>query len=76
MLGKNIISDNINAVLISHQWGKDRPPTGQFDQYSPQTPLASATSPTAFNPNSPFFPQYGGPMSPQGMCFRNTLQLQ
>lgn len=44
------------------QWGKDRPPTGQFDGFSPaQAQSAYPQSPAAF------FPQYGqpGPMSPQ-----------
>lgn len=45
------------------QWGKDRPPTGQFDGYQGQ----QAGGP-GFNA-APYFPQYGvpgGPMSPQG----------
>jgi hypothetical protein len=50
------------------QWGKDRPPTGQFDGFSP----ASAQAPgSGYPPSTPqaFFPQYGQPgaMSPQGM---------
>ena len=60
------------------QWGKDRPPTGNFEGFSP-TSLNSASTPggfnppsaapSAYNPQSPHFPQYGGPnlMSPQGM---------
>lgn len=51
------------------QWGKDRPPTGQFDAYSPQTSLGSATTPSAYNPATPYFSQYAGhnPITPQGM---------
>jgi len=48
------------------QWGKDRPPTGQFDGYSPQ---GNPQTPQYPNTPSAFFPQYGGPggpMSPQG----------
>ena len=47
------------------QWGKDRPPTGQFDAYSPQQPQTPG-----YPQNSPSygFSQYGGPapMTPQG----------
>ena len=47
-------------LLTLLQWGKDRPPTGQFDNFSPQQGNAAP-----FN-NSPagFFPQYGGPANP------------
>ncbi|KAI9671422.1 MAG: hypothetical protein M1831_004331 [Alyxoria varia] len=52
----------VNGRPLKCSWGKDRPPTGQFDGYSPQTP-GFGTAP------QPFFPQYGGPggpaMSPQ-----------
>lgn len=52
------------------QWGKDRPPTGQFDGFSP------AQAQSAY-PQSPatFFPQYGqpGPMSPQCKFVRLML---
>ncbi len=60
------------------QWGKDRPPTGQFEQYSPQNSLGSAMN-SASTPGgygtqpSPYFPQYGGPpgpMTPQGKSFQ------
>lgn len=49
------------------QWGKDRPPTGSFEGFSPAS-LNSANTPAGYNPSSPFFPQYGGPsaMSPTG----------
>ena len=55
------------------QWGKDRPPTGQFEQYSPQSSMNSAMTPainSASTPGgygtqtSPYFPQYGGPVGP------------
>ncbi|CAI7650957.1 unnamed protein product [Penicillium manginii] len=49
---------NVNGRPLKCSWGKDRPPTGQFDNFSPQQ--ANATF-----PNSPgFFPQYGGPANP------------
>jgi len=52
---------NVNGRPLKCSWGKDRPPTGQFDGYS-------ATPQSAF-PSTPqtFFPQYGQPnaMSPQ-----------
>lgn len=51
----------ISRLIYSlSQWGKDRPPTGQFDNFSPQQGNAAP-----FN-NSPagFFPQYGGPANP------------
>jgi len=50
---------------MSLQWGKDRPPTGQFDGYSPQ----QAQTPGYPQTPSAYFPQYGGPggpMTPQG----------
>ncbi|CAK3801350.1 Oligouridylate-binding 1 [Lecanosticta acicola] len=56
---------NVNGRPLKCSWGKDRPPTGQFDGYNPaQTPQS------AFPPATPqaFFPQYGQPgaaMSPQ-----------
>ncbi|MCJ1283950.1 hypothetical protein MMC26_003281 [Xylographa opegraphella] len=55
----------INGRPLKCSWGKDRPPTGQFDGYSPQAP------PTPNYPQaSPGygFPQYAapGPMTPQG----------
>ncbi|KAJ5835213.1 RNA recognition motif domain eukaryote [Penicillium robsamsonii] len=51
---------NVNGRPLKCSWGKDRPPTGQFDNFSPQQGNAAP-----FN-NSPvgFFPQYGGPANP------------
>ncbi|KAL2828442.1 hypothetical protein BDW59DRAFT_159648 [Aspergillus cavernicola] len=55
---------NVNGRPLKCSWGKDRPPTGQFDNFSGQ----QGNSP--FNSNAgPYFPQYsgpGGPMTPQG----------
>ncbi|ETN45019.1 uncharacterized protein HMPREF1541_09895 [Cyphellophora europaea CBS 101466] len=51
---------NVNGRPLKCSWGKDRPPTGQFD-YSPQTSIPSAGTPSSYNPTSPYFPQYGGP---------------
>ncbi|KAJ6120620.1 Oligouridylate-binding protein 1 [Penicillium sp. IBT 18751x] len=49
---------NVNGRPLKCSWGKDRPPTGQFDNFSPQGNAAAFT-------NSPgFFPQYGGPAAP------------
>ena len=74
---------NVNGRPLKCSWGKDRPPTGQFD-FSPSS-LNSATTPGGynastpggfnpntpggFNPQSPFFPQYNGAptMTPTGM---------
>ena len=49
------------------QWGKDRPPTGQFEGYSPQQPQTPSGYPQA-SPAYGGFPQYGGPqaLAPQG----------
>jgi nucleolysin TIA-1/TIAR len=47
-------------LLITSQWGKDRPPTGQFDGFSPQQAGAAGFGSAA----SPYFPQYGGPTGP------------
>ncbi|KAK4554287.1 E3 ubiquitin-protein ligase pub1 [Recurvomyces mirabilis] len=56
---------NVNGRPLKCSWGKDRPPTGQFDGYSPAQPPQSAF------PSTPqtFFPQYGqpNPMSPQAI---------
>ncbi|GAM33388.1 nonsense-mediated-related protein [Talaromyces pinophilus] len=52
----------VNGRPLKCSWGKDRPPTGQFDGYQAQQ------GGPGFNA-SPYFPQYGvpgGPMSPQG----------
>jgi nucleolysin TIA-1/TIAR len=57
---------NVNGRPLKCSWGKDRPPTGQFDGFNPQQAGNSG-----FNA-APYFPQYGGPggpggpMSPQG----------
>ncbi|KAL1969292.1 hypothetical protein VTN77DRAFT_9484 [Rasamsonia byssochlamydoides] len=54
---------NVNGRPLKCSWGKDRPPTGQFDGYNAQQAGAPG-----FNA-SPYFSQYGGPggpMSPQG----------
>ncbi|KAI9842565.1 MAG: hypothetical protein M1837_007078 [Sclerophora amabilis] len=56
---------NVNGRPLKCSWGKDRPPTGQFDGYSPQT----AQTPGYPQTPSAYFPQYGGPggpMTPQG----------
>lgn len=56
---------NVNGRPLKCSWGKDRPPTGQFDGYSPQHAGAAGFNSAA----SPYFPQYGGPagpMTPQG----------
>ncbi|KAL9105606.1 MAG: hypothetical protein Q9227_009264 [Pyrenula ochraceoflavens] len=61
---------NVNGRPLKCSWGKDRPPTGQFDNYSPQT----AATPGGYSTQpSPYFPQYGGgapggpgPITPQG----------
>jgi len=56
----------VNGRPLKCSWGKDRPPTGQYDGYSP------AGAPNSAYPGGPapnaYFPQYGGPspMSPQG----------
>lgn len=57
---------NVNGRPLKCSWGKDRPPTGQFDGYSPQQPQ----TPQYPAPNTPsaYYPQYGGhgPQSPAG----------
>ncbi|KAL4951672.1 hypothetical protein BDW69DRAFT_169531 [Aspergillus filifer] len=55
---------NVNGRPLKCSWGKDRPPTGQFDNFSGQ----QGNSPFNSSPG-PYFPQYGGPggpMTPQG----------
>ncbi|KAF2140728.1 uncharacterized protein K452DRAFT_229800 [Aplosporella prunicola CBS 121167] len=58
---------NVNGRPLKCSWGKDRPPTGQFEGYSP----ATAAPGSGFPPTpSAYFPQYGGPGpmgSPQGL---------
>ncbi|KAJ5677073.1 RNA recognition motif domain eukaryote [Penicillium maclennaniae] len=49
---------NVNGRPLKCSWGKDRPPTGQFDNFSPQGNAA------AFSNSPGFFPQYGGPAAP------------
>ncbi|KAI9758723.1 MAG: hypothetical protein M4579_002898 [Chaenotheca gracillima] len=56
---------NVNGRPLKCSWGKDRPPTGQFEGYSPQT----ANTPSYAQNQPAYFPQYGGPggpMTPQG----------
>ncbi|OAP62729.1 hypothetical protein AYL99_01956 [Fonsecaea erecta] len=66
---------NVNGRPLKCSWGKDRPPTGQFDTYSPQTSIGSASTPGGYNPASPYFSQYGGPgpITPQGMVDVTTI---
>ncbi|KAH3975265.1 hypothetical protein HBI56_084330 [Parastagonospora nodorum] len=46
---------NVNGRPLKCSWGKDRPPTGQFEGYSPAGPnSAYPQTPSAY------FPQYGG----------------
>ncbi|KAI9810282.1 MAG: hypothetical protein M1827_006332 [Pycnora praestabilis] len=62
---------NVNGRPLKCSWGKDRPPTGQFDGYSPQ----QAQTPGYPQTPSPYFPQYGGPggpMTPQGGPYSST----
>ncbi|KAJ4409374.1 E3 ubiquitin-protein ligase pub1 [Didymella pomorum] len=66
---------NVNGRPLKCSWGKDRPPTGQFEGYSPAGPSpAYAQAPGAY------FPQYGGgpggPMSPSGERHRRKLQYR
>ncbi|KAI9801187.1 MAG: hypothetical protein M1825_003461 [Sarcosagium campestre] len=53
---------NVNGRPLKCSWGKDRPPTGQFEGYSPQQPQTPGYPQSA----SPYFPQYGGPGGPGG----------
>ncbi|KNG48617.1 nuclear and cytoplasmic polyadenylated rna-binding protein pub1 [Stemphylium lycopersici] len=68
---------NVNGRPLKCSWGKDRPPTGQFEGYSP------AGGPNSAYPQTPsaYFPQYGGgpqggPMSPSGERHRRKLQYR
>lgn len=58
---------NVNGRPLKCSWGKDRPPTGQFE-FSPQPSLNSATTPSGYSASSPYFPQYGSApaTTPQG----------
>ena len=58
---------------LRSQWGKDRPPTGQFDGYSPQaqTPGFPPT-PGGYHQFPQYGPPSGGPMSPQGSEFKTN----
>ncbi|KAF7718913.1 RNA recognition motif-containing protein [Penicillium ucsense] len=55
---------NVNGRPLKCSWGKDRPPTGQFDNFSPQQAAAAAAAAPPFNNGPGFFPQYGGPANP------------
>jgi len=57
------------GITNHSQWGKDRPPTSQFE-FTPSPGLGSATTPGGYNPASPYFPQYSGgpPITPQSKC--------
>ena len=60
---------NVNGRPLKCSWGKDRPPTGQFDGYSPGQPQPPQSAVSAYPPTpQAYFPQYGqpNPMSPQG----------
>ncbi|RMJ23945.1 hypothetical protein PHISP_05193 [Aspergillus sp. HF37] len=50
---------NVNGRPLKCSWGKDRPPTGQFDNYAAQ----QGGSPFSPGPTG-YFPQYGGPGTP------------
>ncbi|CAK1362296.1 unnamed protein product [Cercospora beticola] len=56
----------VNGRPLKCSWGKDRPPTGQFDGFSPATAQTPGSAFSAATPQA-FFPQYGQPaaMSPQ-----------
>ncbi|MCJ1310083.1 hypothetical protein MMC25_003744 [Agyrium rufum] len=58
---------NVNGRPLKCSWGKDRPPTGQFDGYSPQGGQPQTPSFPQGSQNFGF-PQYGAPspMSPGG----------
>lgn len=61
---------NVNGRPLKCSWGKDRPPTGQFEGYSPAGPNSASytTTPVGgfFQTPSPYGAAPGGPMSPQG----------
>lgn len=57
---------NVNGRPLKCSWGKDRPPPGQFEAYSPQQQVQGSGYPQT---PGPYFPQYSGPtgpMTPQG----------
>ncbi|KAK3114245.1 E3 ubiquitin-protein ligase pub1 [Teratosphaeriaceae sp. CCFEE 6253] len=56
---------NVNGRPLKCSWGKDRPPTGGLEGFSPAPPIQTPQS--AYPPTQAFFPQYGqpAPMSPQ-----------
>jgi len=59
---------NVNGRPLKCSWGKDRPPTGQFDAFSPITGLPQSAGGFSAGAPQAFFPQYGQPgaaMSPQ-----------
>jgi len=62
---------NVNGRPLKCSWGKDRPPTGQFDGYSPAGGQQPGYPPTP----SAYFPQYGqaGAMSPQATTPSGTF---
>ncbi|KAG9536182.1 hypothetical protein KCU86_g24148, partial [Aureobasidium melanogenum] len=62
---------NVNGRPLKCSWGKDRPPTTNFEGFSPAAAAAAAVGGGAGYPPTPQgfgFPQYGAaaPMSPQG----------
>lgn len=59
---------NVNGRPLKCSWGKDRPPTGQFDSAAGAFSPTAATTPGGFAPNpATFYAQYGHQaMSPQG----------
>ncbi|KAK3708542.1 E3 ubiquitin-protein ligase pub1 [Vermiconidia calcicola] len=61
----------VNGRPLKCSWGKDRPPTGQFEGYSPAQAPQSAYPPTP----QAFFPQYGQP-PPSAMSPHNAMSPQ
>ncbi|KZF26745.1 nuclear and cytoplasmic polyadenylated RNA-binding protein pub1 [Xylona heveae TC161] len=56
-------SYNVNGRPLKCSWGKDRPPTGQFDGFSAAQQAQAQATGYGQNPSA-FFPQYGGPGGP------------